>query len=72
MKNLFKAAIESVHSKILGVEMHFTLKKIKKTVLKRVRIMSFILIDCFDIMVNGKMDNQMVKVVTIQKKEILY
>ena len=55
MKNPFKTAIESVHSKILGVEMYFTLKKIKKTVLKRVRIMSFILIDCFDIMVNGNL-----------------
>ena len=33
--------------------MDFTFKKIKKIVLKRVRIMSFILIDCFDIMING-------------------
>ena len=56
MKNSFKAAIESVHNKILGVDMYLTLKKIKKTVLKRVRIMSFILIDCFDIMVNGNLN----------------
>lgn len=56
MKNSFKAAIESVHSKILGVEMYFAFKKIKKNNLKRVRIMSSILIDCFDIMVNGNLN----------------
>lgn len=56
MKNQFKLVIESARSRITGIEMDFALKKIKKIVLKRVRIMSFILIDCFDIMVNGNLN----------------
>lgn len=53
MKGFLKTLFTSVSDKILKIRMDITFKAINRLVIKRVKLMTSMVNDCFDIMING-------------------